>query len=186
MRYHAHWWLAIMPALSSKLHALTLCGLIVGVMLVIVGILMCFLIKRASAIQPRSLPEDTNECNMGYSPYDYQRAEELPQQVYDYTFGTNHWPPVDVYGYGWFPPAPTNSVVAYELIAMANIAVEMSSNMVDWVTAGVFANGDTNAAYTNAFATLRMKPDLSGVDIQQTPWARTNIGAMFFRPVPLQ
>lgn len=193
--------------------ALTLVGVIMGCMLIVVGVIFVVLLKRASNIKPKELPpEETSQYYQPFNPVLDLSPYEMPYQLWDVMQreGTN-WPKVnDVYvqGSSWMdvPPQP-----AYEIVGLDNFDVLMcvncsiasqgtvasvssligntvpqgSTNEV-WFNVGRFANGDTNTIYTNAFITMQMKPDLSGVDIQQTEWAKTNVQTMFFKSVKVQ
>jgi len=174
--------------LGNKHRAFTLVGVIIGVMLIVVGVIIVVLLKRALNIKPRQLPdEDKQGYYQPFNPVTDLAYEDMPYQLWDAmnTMGTN-WPRInDVYiqGSSWLdvPPQP-----AYEIVGLGNFDVWMTVgplNSTNYFKVGAFANGDTNTVYTNAYATMQMKPDLSGVDIKQTDWARTNVSMMFFKAI---
>lgn len=197
---------------KNRRGAFGLVGVIIGCMLIVVGIIVVVLLKRMINIKPRQMPDEVAQYYNPYNPVLDMSYEEMPYQLRDVmqTAGTN-WPHItDVYiqGTSWMavPPQPPG----YEIVGLDNFDVLMcvncsiaaqgtvmsvssligntvptgTTNEV-WFNVGRFANGDTNTIYTNAFCTMQMKPDLSGVDILQTEYARTNVQTMFFKSVKI-
>jgi len=181
----------------------TLLGVIVGVALVVVGIVIAVYIKRWSNLKPKQLPPEEETQNVQpFNPVtDISQAESdtlLTPSWYQYS-----WPPQDFYFQGDMPDidsiAMTNK--AFEMIEIAPIEVMICLGGINgsggnafapvtdtnnWVSIGKFDDGDTNKILTNQYVTMQLNADMSGVDIKQTEWARTNIPMMFFRSVRAQ
>ena len=167
---------------------LTLCGLIVGIMLIIVGLTVIFLLFRLAKIKPRELPDP--------------EAEDFMEQEYP-GYETNHqarnWP------VQYVPSALTIVTAApdaplYEKVIIGNdflVQKCIDGTLTNWVNEFHWVIGGSSfsptpddqgvpwvtgfSEFQNEGVTYRMKDDYSGFDIQVAPEVMATNQAMFWR-----
>jgi len=167
--------------------ALTLGGLIVGIMLLIVGFAVVFLLLRLAKIKPRELPDDVQE----------EMEREYPG--YETNHSAQAWP------VHYVPAAldlvtPEPNAPIYEKVLIDNdflVQKCIDGTLTNWLTEFHWIISgysfdmaeDENgvpwvsgfAAFTNEGVSYRMKEDYSGFDIQVAPEVMATNRAMFWR-----
>lgn len=161
--------------------AFTLCGLIVGIMLIVVGVIMVELLVRACKIPPRQLPKEVEEQ---YPDYQTNSANNPP------------WPdqynPITRY----FTPPPENNGI-YEKVTIASaFYVDMSFDTINWEPVLLWEDDPEVGAVSDWWGvpeligfqvmeldgvTYQMKLDFSGIDINPSPSFKTNHPCAFWR-----
>lgn len=174
--------IALNPNRSRR--ALTLVGLIVGIMLIIVGVAVVILLMLFAKLEPRELPDPD--------------AEEFMQEEYGTNYHAREWP-VHFVPMALDLVTPEPNAWVYEKVFLANdFLVEkcMDGTLTNWVTqfhwivAGSMLTGtDENGVpwvggfqvYSNEGVTYQMKKDYSGFDIDIDPEVMANHKSMFWR-----
>jgi hypothetical protein len=170
---------------SHKQEALTLVGLIVGIMLIIVGCTVVFLLMRLAKVKPRELPDP--------------EADEWMQQEYGTNWQSRDWPVQFVpEALSLITPAPSGDV--YEKVFIDNdflVQKCIDGTLTNWWTEFHWIIGGSGfggslddqgipwvfgfAEFESEGVTYRMKDDYSGFDIQVAPEVMATNQAMFWR-----
>ena len=156
--------------LSTKPQAFTLCGMIVGVMLLVVGVTVVFLLKRLADIPPRQLPPEAEDA----------LNREYPGWYTNYTMIPTHYVPSAL---DMITPEP--NVPIYEKVLLANsffVEICKDGSMQNWETQFMWIIGNMSvavppdcdvvygsASYDKDGVHYKMKKDFSGIDVDPSP-----------------
>jgi len=160
---------------------LTLYGVIMGVILIIFGILVFVLLKRATEIQPRQLPQVENAITNRYPSYVF--GLKAPWLV--------HWVPAPL---DLVTPEPQAPILEKVLIEPTAVIEQSVNSLTNWqfVANWTFYPQDDFARSPNTFGefetfsngevTIKMAKDWSGFDITPSKDLLTN-KCVFWRSI---
>ena len=167
--------------------AFTLCGVIVGIFLIIMGVLVICLLRRCTQIQPRELPDDA--------------VGELDERYPGWETNNNSRPwPTKFVPSALDISTPDPSSVVYEKVFLDNdflVQISKDGSLTNWATVfhwiigGSFGECDAQGVpWVYGFRTFKtngisytMNRDYSGFDIKVDPEVMATNRMMFWRSV---